>query len=88
MLGRELKTIAPVAFLPRGHALSIAVFSYNGLISFGLLGDYDRMYDLDVIAQGIGESLAELAQPAGAPRVDGHRRRSRPRSEREPSRKS
>jgi diacylglycerol O-acyltransferase len=88
LLGRELKTIAPVAFLPRGHALSIAVFSYNGLISFGLLGDYDRMYDLDVIAQGIGESLAELEQPAAAPRVDGHRRRSRPRAEREPSRKS
>jgi WS/DGAT/MGAT family acyltransferase len=88
LLGRELQSIAPVAFLPRGHALSIAVFSYNGLISFGLLGDYDRMYDLDLLAEGLDQSLAELRQPARAARVDGHRRRSASRAKREPTRSS
>jgi WS/DGAT/MGAT family acyltransferase len=87
LLGRELKSIAPVAFLPKGHALSIAVFSYNGLITFGLLGDYDRMYDLELIADGLERSLAQLGQPAAAVAADGHRRRSPSRAPRPPSRR-
>ena len=71
LLGRQLQTIAPIAFLPTRHALSIAVFSYNGLISFGLLGDYDRMYDLELVADGLQESLSEW-QGAPDARVDGH----------------
>ena len=88
LLGRELEAIAPVAFLPRGHALSIAVFSYNGRISFGLLGDYDRMYDLELIAGGVEESLAELEQPAAVTGGDGDRRQPRSSPAREPSRES
>ncbi len=88
LLGRELKSIAPVAFLPKGHALSIAVFSYNGLITFGLLGDYDRMYDLETIADGLGRSLAELGQPAATVAGDGHRRRPASRSPRSTSRRA
>lgn len=73
LLGRQLETIAPVAFLPSGHALSIAVFSYHGSITFGLLGDYDRMYDLEIVADGLRESLTEWP-PALAPAVDGSHR--------------
>src|SRR5205823_14132735 len=72
LLGRQLEKIAPIAFLPAGHALSIAVFSYNGSITFGLLGDYDRMYDLELVADGLRESLSEW-QRAPAARVGGHR---------------
>jgi diacylglycerol O-acyltransferase len=83
LLGRQLEKIAPIAFLPAGHALSIAVFSYNGSLTFGLLGDYDRMYDLELVADGIQESLAEW-QEAAETRVDGRRRTSpaRPRGTR------
>ena len=88
LLGRELEAIAPVAFLPRRHALSIAVFSYNGLISVGLLGDHDRMYDLELIGEGVEESLAELEQPAVAMGADGDRGPLRPSPAREPSRES
>jgi diacylglycerol O-acyltransferase len=71
LLGRQLEQIAPIAFLPAGHALSIAVFSYNGLLSFGLLGDYDRMHDLELVTDGLRESLAEWRHaPANA--VDRH----------------
>jgi WS/DGAT/MGAT family acyltransferase len=70
LLGRQLQAIAPVAFLPSGHALSIAVFSYHGTITCGLLGDHDRIYDLDLIADGLEESLSEW-QRAPAPTVDG-----------------
>ncbi|MGN6168910.1 MAG: WS/DGAT/MGAT family O-acyltransferase [Solirubrobacteraceae bacterium] len=72
LLGRQLQKIAPIAFLPVRHALSIAAFSYDGLITFGLLGDYDRMYDLELVTDGLRESLSEWRQ-GPAPRVGGGR---------------
>jgi diacylglycerol O-acyltransferase len=45
-------------------SLGIALFSYNGTIGFGLLGDYDVAYDLGVLAEGIEKSIAELLQQA------------------------
>jgi hypothetical protein len=38
--------------------------SYNGKMSFGLLGDYDAMPDIDAVAEGIEASLAELVDLA------------------------
>jgi diacylglycerol O-acyltransferase len=58
--GREMLDVFPVAFLPKNHALAIAIMSYNGRMNFGLLGDYDALPDIGVIAEGIEESLAEL----------------------------
>jgi hypothetical protein len=68
VLGRELETVVPVAFLPDKHALALAIFSYNGSMSFGLLGDFDAMEDIDVVVQGIRESLDELVGMAKARR--------------------
>jgi hypothetical protein len=39
--------------------------SYNGKVGFGLLADYDCMEDIDVVSDGLGESLAELEAAAG-----------------------
>jgi diacylglycerol O-acyltransferase / wax synthase len=64
VLGRELEDLFPVAFLPDNHALAIAIMSYNGGIDFGLLGDYDALPDIDVIADGIADSLEELLEVA------------------------
>jgi WS/DGAT/MGAT family acyltransferase len=64
VLGRELEDIFPVGFLPPNQALFIAIMSYNGEINFGLLGDYDVMYDLDEVAVAIEESIAELVEAA------------------------
>ena len=66
MLGREMLNFFPIAFLPKNHALAIAIMSYNGAIDFGLLGDYDSLPDIGVIAEGIQESLAELLTLARA----------------------
>jgi diacylglycerol O-acyltransferase / wax synthase len=66
VLGRELEDLFPVAFLPKHHALAVAIMSYNGGIGFGLLADYDAIDDVDVIAEGIGRSMAELAEAAAA----------------------
>lgn len=64
MVGRKLLDIFPIAFLPNGHGLSVAVFSYDGGMDFGLLADFDTIPDLDVISDGISESLAELVRLA------------------------
>jgi WS/DGAT/MGAT family acyltransferase len=64
VLGRELEDLFPVAFLPANHALAIAIMSYNGGMDFGLLGDYDALPDIDVVADGIADSLAELLELA------------------------
>jgi diacylglycerol O-acyltransferase / wax synthase len=66
VLGRQLEEIFPVAFLPENHALAVAIMSYNGRICFGLLADYDSMEDVDAIASGIEDSLAELEEAAAA----------------------
>jgi WS/DGAT/MGAT family acyltransferase len=66
VLGRELEEVFPVAFLPQNHAVAVAIMSYNGRVGFGLLADYDSMEDIEVISNGIEESLAELEQAAGA----------------------
>jgi hypothetical protein len=60
VLGRKLEDLFPVAFLPENHALAIAIMSYNGGIDYGLLGDYDALPDIDVVAAGIDSALQEL----------------------------
>jgi diacylglycerol O-acyltransferase len=69
LLGRELQDLFPVAFLPDNHALAVAIMSYNGMLNFGLLADYDALPDLDVIQQGIEESRDELLRAARGTRA-------------------
>jgi diacylglycerol O-acyltransferase len=64
VLGRELHDLFPLAFLPENHALAIAIMSYNGGLDYGLLGDYDALPDIDLVAEGIAASLAELLAAA------------------------
>jgi hypothetical protein len=64
VLGRKLEDLFPVAFLPEHHALAVAIMSYNGGIDYGLLGDFDALPDIDVIAEGIEAALAELLAAA------------------------
>ena len=64
VLGRRLLDLFPIAFLPKGHALAIAIMSYDGRIDYGLLGDYDALPDIDVLAEGIEDALAELLEAA------------------------
>jgi diacylglycerol O-acyltransferase len=76
LLGRRLRSIAPVAFLPARHRLSIAVFSYAGQLTYGLLADYDHMADLGQIADGVAAAMEDLSRP--------RERRPRPRRRRAP----
>ena len=51
--------------------ISIAIFSYNGGLYFGVTGDYDSSSDIDVLTAGVERGVAELlraSQPAGRKR--------------------
>jgi diacylglycerol O-acyltransferase len=69
--GREMLDVFPVAFLPKNHALAIAIMSYNGRMNFGFLADYDALPDINVIAEGIEAALAELLALARAAETTG-----------------
>jgi diacylglycerol O-acyltransferase len=85
IVGRELQDLFPVAFLPRNHALAVAIMSYNGGMDFGLLGDYDAMPDLDALGVMLGEARDELFAEARRHASNGTppsspKRTSRPRT--------
>ncbi len=58
--GRQLLQAYPVAFLPAGQALAMAIMSYSGQLNFGLLGDFDAIPDIDHIGDDIAVELATL----------------------------
>jgi diacylglycerol O-acyltransferase / wax synthase len=84
VLGRPLQDLFPVAFLPKHHALAVAIMSYDGGMDFGLLGDYDAMPDLEELGEMFTASLAELLDAAGESKKNGkvstRARTSRPRT--------
>jgi len=57
--------------------ISIAIFSYDGGLFFGVTADYDSSSDIDILTSGIERSMTELLAllPATAPR----RKQSRPK---------
>jgi WS/DGAT/MGAT family acyltransferase len=67
LVGRRLERTFPIPGLPAGHALGVAATSYDGGMNFGLLADYDAVPDLDAIAVGLVDALAELLGLAAAP---------------------
>ncbi len=64
LMGRQLEEIYPLAFLAGDRAVAVAVMSYNGFVGFGLIGDYDALEDIDVLADGFTGSLAEYLKLA------------------------
>ena len=80
MLGRRLRSFHPVVPLVTNTALGIAIMSYDGRVSFGLLGDYDAMPDLDELAADLTAAIDELAAAAGVPDAGRRRRPARRRA--------
>ncbi|MBD0280956.1 MAG: wax ester/triacylglycerol synthase family O-acyltransferase [Thermoleophilaceae bacterium] len=64
LLGRPMLEIFPMVPLARNQGLGVAILSYDGSINFGLVGDYDLLWDLDDLAGDIRESLEQLADAA------------------------
>jgi hypothetical protein len=64
--GRELVSMYPYLPLAQQIRASTAVFSYNGVLFFGVTGDYDAVPDVEEITAGIDEGMAELLAAARA----------------------
>ncbi len=66
LLGHKLQDLFPIGFLAQNHALCVALMSYNSHIGYGLLGDFDAMEDIAVIAKAIEAELSQLVEAARA----------------------
>ncbi|HEX2415066.1 MAG TPA: wax ester/triacylglycerol synthase family O-acyltransferase [Thermoleophilaceae bacterium] len=65
LAGRRMLDPFPMVPLAKNQGLGIALLSYAGKINFGLVGDYDVLWDLDQFAEDVREALDELAAAAG-----------------------
>jgi WS/DGAT/MGAT family acyltransferase len=65
LLGRRMLDPFPMVPLAKGQGIGVALLSYDGAINFGVVGDYDLLWDLEDFADDLRESLAELAAIAG-----------------------
>ncbi len=63
-LGRRVLEILPYVPIATTVRVGIAVFSYCDEVTFGITGDRDSTADIDVLAGGITDSLAELVEAA------------------------
>jgi WS/DGAT/MGAT family acyltransferase len=65
MLGKPMRQMIGYVPLGMNMLVTIAIVSYNGQICCGLTADYDRVPDLEVLAAGIEQGLAQLSELAG-----------------------
>jgi diacylglycerol O-acyltransferase len=59
-LGRRMREVYPVVPLSGNTTLGVALFSYDGTVGLGLIGDYETTADLGVLAESIEKSVTEL----------------------------
>lgn len=60
-MGAQLRDVTPYVGLLDNNALTIGVISYRDHLGFGLVGDPDLTPDLSVLADGIVDATAEMA---------------------------
>jgi diacylglycerol O-acyltransferase len=75
VLGRELQSFVPVAFLSEDKRLAVAIVSYNGRAAISVIADSDHVKDLPALMGEVSMSVAELSQAAEQARRRGSRRR-------------
>lgn len=63
-LGRQVEQLIPYVPIADRVRIGIAFFSYCDNLAFGITGDYSTVPDIQVLADGISASLAELLQAA------------------------
>src|SRR5262249_7821260 len=63
-VGRQMLEAFP--FVPiAGHVrVGVAIFSYNGMMNFGVTGDYDTAPDIGVVGRGVEDAMSELLKLA------------------------
>lgn len=62
VLGRKMLAAYPYVPLAGQIRIGIAIFSYDGNVTFGVTGDYDAVPDLSVLCRGIEDEMGELVE--------------------------
>jgi diacylglycerol O-acyltransferase len=62
--GRRMLEAFPYVPLGGHVRVGMAIFSYDGALTFGVTGDYDTAPDVDVLCKGIERALGELVAVA------------------------
>jgi WS/DGAT/MGAT family acyltransferase len=60
--GRRMIRAFPYVPLGGQMRIGVAIFSYNGEVNFGITGDYDSVPDIDVLAGGIEDGMAQMCK--------------------------
>jgi diacylglycerol O-acyltransferase len=76
LAGREMLEYLPFVPIAPGVRVGVAIVSYNGRLTFGITGDFDSAPDIDVVAHGIADGVAELVGLAGRGRSTRARKRT------------
>ncbi|MGH9213497.1 MAG: WS/DGAT/MGAT family O-acyltransferase [Acidimicrobiales bacterium] len=63
--GRLMTKAYPYVPIAAPMRIGVAIFSYNGTVTFGITGDRDVSADIAVLADGITATVQELAATAG-----------------------
>jgi len=64
VLGRRMRQVYPYVPLAGQVRIGVAIFSYDGEVTFGVTGDYDGAPDVEVLARGIEDGMTELVKLA------------------------
>jgi WS/DGAT/MGAT family acyltransferase len=62
--GRQMLEAFPFVPLAGGVRIGVAIFSYNGMMNFGVTGDYDTAPDIAVLCRGIEDGMGALVKAA------------------------
>jgi len=65
-LGRRMVEAFPYVPLASPIRIGVAIFSYDGALTFGITGDFDTASDIEVLARGIEAGITELRKAADA----------------------
>ena len=66
--GRKMLEAFPYVPLGGHVRVGVAIFSYDGALTFGVTGDYDTAADIQVLCEGIEGDMAELLRARGTRR--------------------
>jgi WS/DGAT/MGAT family acyltransferase len=58
--GARLREVHPVVPLAAAHSVGIAIFSYDGVVTFGVIADSESTPDIEVLTDGIEQGIDEL----------------------------
>jgi WS/DGAT/MGAT family acyltransferase len=62
--GRSMLEAFPFVPLASQVRIGVAIFSYNGMLNYGVTGDYDTAADIAVLCSGIEAGMTELLKLA------------------------